>query len=168
MTARIVILTGHHLCHNPRVIKAAGALAKAEYEVTVLGGWFDPLLKARDEMLMTSLPFGFIPVIDSTRDASRRLGLRVRRKLGSLMHKIGHLDNRWQLGYAYSELRRAANRRAAALYIAHSEQAMAVATDLLRDGRSVGVDMEDWFSEDLLPEVRRYRPLQLQIGRAHV
>jgi glycosyltransferase involved in cell wall biosynthesis len=38
---------------------------------------------------------------------------------------------------------------------------MAVAVDLLRAGRRVGVDMEDWFSEDLLPEARRNRPIKL-------
>jgi glycosyltransferase involved in cell wall biosynthesis len=161
MSARIVILTGNHLCHNPRVIREAGTLAKAGYEVTVLGGWFDPVLKQRDEKLQTMLPFRFVPVIDGAQDAARRLGPRVRGKLGSIAHRIGHIENRWQLGYAYSALRRAAYHREAELYIAHSEPAMAVAADLLREGRRVGVDMEDWFSEDLLPDARRHRPLRL-------
>jgi glycosyltransferase involved in cell wall biosynthesis len=38
---------------------------------------------------------------------------------------------------------------------------MAVAVELLRRGRRVGVDMEDWFSEDLLPGARRRRPINL-------
>jgi glycosyltransferase involved in cell wall biosynthesis len=38
---------------------------------------------------------------------------------------------------------------------------MWAAGQLLARGRRVGVDMEDWFSEDLLPEVRRDRPLRL-------
>jgi len=52
-------------------------------------------------------------------------------------------------------------RRPADLYIAHSEPGLAVAADLHRRGRRVAVDMEDWFSEDLLPEARRNRPLPL-------
>jgi hypothetical protein len=32
---------------------------------------------------------------------------------------------------------------------------------LLRQGRRVAADFEDWYSEDLLPEDRRNRPLQL-------
>ena len=32
--------------------------------------------------------------------------------------------------------------------------------DLSRRGERVGVDMEDWFSEDLLPDQRRLRPVQ--------
>lgn len=161
MTANIILLSGNHLCHNPRVIKVAATLATAGYNVTVLGGWFDPALKERDRKLQASLPFKFAPVIDSTTSSAQRFGLRVRGKLGALAHDIGHIENRWQLGYAYTALRQAANRRVADLYIAHSEQAMAVAIDLMRDGRCVGVDMEDWFSEDLLPEARQHRPLGL-------
>ena len=38
---------------------------------------------------------------------------------------------------------------------------MAVATDVLDDGCLVGVDMEDWFSEDLPLEARTHRPVRL-------
>jgi hypothetical protein len=38
---------------------------------------------------------------------------------------------------------------------------MAVAADLLQEGRFVGIDAEDWFSEDLPTEARRDRPVRL-------
>ena len=38
---------------------------------------------------------------------------------------------------------------------------MWVASELLRRGKRVGVDMEDWFSEDLLPPARASRPTRL-------
>ncbi len=38
---------------------------------------------------------------------------------------------------------------------------MAVAVDLLHGGHRVSVDMEDWFSEDLLPEAKTQRPVRL-------
>jgi glycosyltransferase involved in cell wall biosynthesis len=38
---------------------------------------------------------------------------------------------------------------------------MWVARELAREGRRVGLDMEDWFSEDLPAEARRERPLRL-------
>ena len=164
MRARIVILTGNHLCHNPRVLKEAATLAKAGHEVTVLGGWSDSALKLRDQELLRSLTFSFLPVIDTTESTTRRLGMRVRTKIGSLAHQFACMENRWELGHAYTALRREAFRRKADLYIAHSEQAMAVGVDLLRRGNRVGVDMEDWFSEDLLPAARRYRPLRLLRG----
>jgi hypothetical protein len=49
----IVLLTGNHLCHNPRAMKEASALARAGFEVEVLGGWYNASLKARDLDLLT-------------------------------------------------------------------------------------------------------------------
>ena len=62
-----------------------------------------------------------------------------------------------QLSYCTRELLTAAQQLAADLYIAHSEPGLWVAAQLARMGRRIGVDMEDWFSEDLLPEARRDR-----------
>lgn len=93
MTARIVILTGNHLCHNPRAIKEASALGKTGHDVIVLGAWFDPSLKERDETLRTLLPFQFVPVIDCTQNGMRWFGLRVRSKLASIVHHIGGMEN---------------------------------------------------------------------------
>src|SRR5262249_29072393 len=74
---------------------------------------------------------------------------------------FANVENRWQLGYSYPELQRATFRRTADLYIAHSEQAMAAAVDLLHGGRRVGVDMGDWVSEDFLSDARGHKPLRL-------
>jgi glycosyltransferase involved in cell wall biosynthesis len=154
-------MSGSHLCHNPRVIKSASSLARYGFSVEVLGAWSDPILKARDEDLLTSMPFGFTPVLDVTTNKVSKFCGRMRIKAGHFAQQFFNKENRWQLGYFYPELRRAAFRRNADLFIAHSEQAMAVGVDLLRIGRRVGVDLEDWFSEDLLPEARRHRPVRL-------
>jgi hypothetical protein len=161
----IALLTGNGLCHNPRVIKEARALARAGHEVEVLGAWSDPALKARDMEMLSRLPFRFTPVIDRT-DPSiggglRRGGRRIRKSLGHLAHRIAHFQNRWELGDSVTALASAARSRSADLYIAHSEPGMAAACDLMSSGRRVGVDMEDWFSEDLLPEARAHRPVSL-------
>jgi len=156
----IVILTGNHLCNNPRVIKEGTTLANAGYTVTVIGAWFDADLKARDLEMQGSLPFSFKPAIDSTENVPLRLRLRLSAKIGSIAYRLLRFENRSQLGYAYGGLR-AASRQPASLYIAHSEPAMAVATDVVEDGCTVGIDMEDWFSEDLPLEARKYRPVRL-------
>lgn len=142
-------------------MKSAAALARQRVLVEVLGAWSDPVLKARDEALVSSLPFKFTPVMDLTVNKLPQLSRRIRTKTGRIAQQFLNVENRWQLGYCLPELRKATFRRNAELYIAHSEQAMAVAVDLLRNGRRVGVDMEDWFSEDLLPNARRHRPLRL-------
>lgn len=159
--ARIVIISGNHLCHNPRVLKEAATLAAVGYRVTVLGAWLDPDLKKRDQALIDTGRCQFIPVIDATNGGAPWQVLRARRKLASLLGQGVGVENAWQLGGAYPALRRTAFRSEADLYIAHSEQGMAVALDLMREGRCVAVDMEDWYSEDLPPEARRKRPIRL-------
>ena len=160
MDTNILILTGNHLCNNPRVIKEATTLANAGYRVTVTGAWFDRGLKARDLEMQKSLPFSFKPAIDSTENPLCQLRVRARVKVGAIAHRFARFESRSQLGYAYGSLR-AVSRQPANLYIAHSEVAMAVATDLLNDGRLVGIDVEDWFSEDLPTDARKHRPVRL-------
>jgi glycosyltransferase involved in cell wall biosynthesis len=158
---RIVLLTGTHLCHNPRALKEASALAEAGFDVTILGGFFDEELKERDGKLLRGARFRYVPVIDMTFGGLRRFLPRATGKLSRFIHRQAGFENVWQLGYAYGALRRAAFSQSADLFITHNEQAMAVGVELLRQGRRVGVDMEDWFSEDLLPDARRDRPLRL-------
>ena len=160
MCTNIVILTGNHLCNNPRVVKEAITLSNAGYSVAVVGAWFDRALKAQDLEMQKLLPFSFKPAIDSTDDAVLRLRLRASVKLGTLAHRFVRVESRSQLGPAYGTLRAACDQPAS-LYIAHSELGMDAAANLLRGGLPVGIDMEDWYSEDLLPEARKSRPLRL-------
>jgi glycosyltransferase involved in cell wall biosynthesis len=163
--ARIVILTGHHVCHNPRAFKEAETLVAEGYGVEWLGAWYDPVLADRDRLLLRDCRWGFTPVADWTTRSIRgwwtRQYQRFRRRLGIELHKLLKLENRWQLGYCTTELYRAAVARNADLFIAHSESAMWVAVQLQKSGCRVGVDMEDWFSEDLQPAERKQRPLRL-------
>ena len=161
---RVVLLTGNHLCHNPRVMKEATALAGAGWDVEVLGAWTDASLKARDIELSRALPFRFTPVLDLSApgllEKAKRLGLRLRGKAAQLLYRFAGLSSRWQLGAVVGALSKAAKGRDADLFIAHSEAALLVASHLSRRGERVGVDIEDWFSEDLLPEHRRFRPVR--------
>ncbi len=163
--ARIVILSGNSLSHNPRVLKAAGALARAGHEVTVLGAWRDADLKAQDQRFLRNSPFRFMPVLDTTgsgwREMTAHLVRRARRKAAHLAHRAIGRQSPARLGDAVTLLLQRANAMAADLYIAHSEQGLHAAWQLTRQGRRVGVDMEDWFSEDLLPQAGRSRPLKL-------
>jgi glycosyltransferase involved in cell wall biosynthesis len=66
-----------------------------------------------------------------------------------------------QLRFDVRRLFAAALRLEADLYLAHTELALYAACQLLRRGYRAGVDMEDWYSEDLLPQARRRRPISL-------
>ena len=161
----IGILTGNHLCRNPRVLKEASCLANAGFNVEVLGAWVDPRLKAEDKELLASAPFTFFPVVDaesrSRVSRARRFVARLLTSGSRLALRATGLRTRWQLGAAVGALAQVARTRKFELAIAHSELALAVAADLGRSGFRVGVDFEDWFSEDSLPEARRSRPVSL-------
>jgi hypothetical protein len=163
--SRIVLISGSSLCHNPRVLKEATALAASGYDVHVLGAWLEPELKARDQRIISQAAFRFVPVYDCTlvgfQTAATRTLQRIRRKVANSTHALTGLESRHQLGFGIESLRRRALALAADLFIAHSESALYVAWRLMQDGRRVGVDMEDWFSEDLLPQARKQRPLRL-------
>ncbi|HSY53077.1 MAG TPA: glycosyltransferase, partial [Opitutaceae bacterium] len=64
------------------------------------------------------------------------------------------------LGPAHALLRRAL-ATPADLIIAHTEIPLWASAALIRAGRTVAVDIEDWYSEDLLFADRRTRPLKL-------
>lgn len=163
--SKIVLLTANCLCNNPRAVKEATALARAGHDVRVLGAWFDPDLKARDERILKDAPFRYEAVLDGTLAgpgiAAAHTIRRARSKAANVLHGLTGWESPQQLGAATGNLFARAQSRAADLFIAHSEQALYVACRLMRTGRRVGVDMEDWFSEDLLPEARKRRPLRL-------
>jgi hypothetical protein len=163
--SRIVLISGSSLCHNPRVVKAATTLAHGGYDVHVLGAWLEADLKARDQAMIEQAPFRFEPMLDITlpglhHSAAHTLR-RARRKVAHTVYGLTGWQSRDQLGYGMGCLLARSRALAADLYIAHSEPALYVAWRLMQDGRRAGVDMEDWFSEDLLPESRRCRPLRL-------
>lgn len=160
---RIVIVTGGGLARNPRTIKEAAALSAEGGEVTVLGAELKPGDLQRDLDLAARYNFRFEPVGSMVKSGSPTLSSwrRFRSRSGLALFKVAGLETRYQLGYFVPELLRRARKLAADYYIVHSEQALWVGARLLRDGRRVGVDMEDWFSEDLLPEARKHRPLGL-------
>lgn len=163
--AKIAILSGNHLCHNPRVVKEATALSRAGHEVVVLGAWFDPALKARDRALLESAGFKFLPVLDLAGSAAttrwRRLRGRMVAKGAAIVHRTLGIESVGQLGYAARSLIDATLRTKADLYIAHSEAALAAASALAERDRRIGMDLEDWFSEDLSQEARSTRPLRM-------
>ena len=155
---KIVILSGNHLCHNPRVLKEADALAEGGHEVEILTSGVNPNYLRRDKRLAHGKKWK-INALMSELAGAQRFKTRAKRLLGSLAHRWLRLENKWQLGEMAQHLYKESKRKGADLYIAHSEPAMWAAEILRKTGESVAIDMEDWFSEDLLPVARKARPI---------
>jgi glycosyltransferase involved in cell wall biosynthesis len=162
---RIAILSGAVLARNPRVLKEAMALAQAGYSVTVLGAEYEPGGCLVDQELARNRGFCFVSV-GSVAEAGvkgkvARIYRRARSRLARLAFHHFRIESRYQLGYFAPELYRQAKALRADFYIAHVEAGLWAGMMLGKIGRRVGVDMEDWYSEDLPPEARRARPLGL-------
>lgn len=150
--ASIVILTGSHLCNNPRVLKEADALSAAGYAVEVLGCTMDALQAAEDRALMRGREWKFTPCWDTLAPGIasrlRHFCWRAERRGAYEIAKAFGRESASQLGGGRRAILAQARRRRADLYIAHSAATLWVAARLMREGRTVGVDMEDWFSTE--------------------
>ncbi|WP_040695227.1 glycosyltransferase family protein [Nodosilinea nodulosa] len=156
--ARILILIGGHLCTAPRPQKEADTLAAAGHEVTVAGVWFDAKFAARDAALLADKPWRFDPVLDFRPGRGDRLGVRLQAAVARQLYRRLGLKTPALLGYGARRLLRFAQAQAADLTIVHSEAGLWVGQQLMQQGYAVGVDFEDWFSQDLLPTARQTRP----------
>ncbi|TWT96285.1 glycosyltransferase family 4 protein [Neorhodopirellula pilleata] len=160
---KIIIVSGIQLANNPRVVKEANALSEAGFDVEVLGAILSPEAAERDEQLCVGKAWRYTPVVDNRNtDALSRLRwirLRMRSRLArEAYQRFGHCSVS-QLGYAGPQMLRICRERSADLYSIHLEQALWVGCELLKLGKRVSVDFEDYYSEDLLPKDRLHRPV---------
>ncbi|MBD2501509.1 glycosyltransferase family protein [Anabaena azotica] len=168
--AKILILIGGHLSTAPRPQKEAAALANAGHDVTVRGFWFEPELVERDRLLMADKKWRFAPIIDF--QPSQKFPnwlIRLQGRLAREKFQRFGIFSPEILGYGAKAMLQVALKTRADLTIVHSEAGLWVGNQLLDRGLRVGVDFEDWFSQDLLPEARITRPItQLKILEARL
>ena len=160
---RILIFTASHLCRNPRVVKEATVLGAAGYDVTVLTVSALSQFEQMDRALIASLPFRRVTLDYTARAPGARLGNLWRRAAtwgARWLLRWLRIESAYALGPAHALLRRAL-ATPADLIIAHTEIPLWATARLIRAGRPVAVDIEDWYSEDLLFSDRRARPLKL-------
>jgi glycosyltransferase involved in cell wall biosynthesis len=165
MKRRVVIVSGIQLINNPRAFKEAKYLSENGFDVTVLGSIYDADSLALTEEILQGTVFKHVVVFDG---ASSKLVEKVKvftcravSKLARLFHSNFGWESPLQLGNQVIPLLLAARKHTADLFIVHLEQALYVGSELVDEGRNVAVDIEDWYSEDGLPEDSRQRPLGL-------
>ena len=158
--AKVLILVNGHLCNLPRSQKEAGSLANAGHDVTVAGCWYDPMLVERDKLIFSKKKWKFIPIID-VQPSSKWQGLIIRgeTRIAKELFKNFSVFSPELLGYGIKKMLKFAREFRADITIVHLEAGLWVGNKLLDEGFKVGVDFEDWYSEDLLPEARKFRPI---------
>ena len=158
---KIVLLSGNHICHNPRVVKEADALVDLGIGVQVVGGATSKALKEKDRKVFAGRKWSYEYAYDLTKGGPGSLAMKLQRKAGELAFRGIGWANSWQISYGTGKLLAAARKKEADLTIAHWDPALPAAVRLLREGRQVGVDMEDWFSGDVREADQRRRPVAL-------
>jgi len=160
---KILILTSAHLCRNPRVVKEATTLGRAGYDVTVMSISVQPRFERMDLELMRGLPFKRVVLDYAAENLSGRITDFIQRgatwAARQACSRLG-LESARTLGPA-AALLRFARSFPADLTIVHTEIPIWAAQYLIHDGRRVAVDVEDWYSEDLLYADRQSRPIRL-------
>src|SRR5665213_677821 len=158
---QIVIISQSHVCRNPRAYKEAIALSEAGYAISVITTIYsDDLLKEDKELLKgTNIHYQF--AADLRNKSFKNFRLRLRRFWSMKLTKKFNLQLPSALGYNLQEYCRVLNTLNADLYFVHQELPLYLGCWLVKKGKKVIFDLEDWYSEDLLPEARRERPLKL-------
>jgi len=152
---RVVLLSGNHLCRNPRVVKEATALAEIGCRVVVLGVCHNHELAAEDATLAEAKGIDFRSVV--RRGTATYAANRFVQQLADKTFP----QSSWCFGLLPRLMQKNAEALEPGLAIAHSEVSLVVAARMLGRGAKVGVDMEDWYSEDLSLEARKGRPVGL-------
>lgn len=161
--ARILIVSGAALSRNPRVLKEAGTLASAGYDVTVLTLRNHATAEEFDRNIMGTAQFKRIVLDVAAAPGASPLQVYRRRFKAAgtrwLARRLGRQSIE-TIGPA-GELLAIARREQADLTIGHTEVGLWVVAKLLAEGRKVAADLEDWHSEDLPPADRVGRPVRL-------
>lgn len=158
MHKHICIVSHQHLCRNPRVLKEAKAIAAMGNTVTVLTSVYSSALLNEDQQLIENFSYQFYNNL--TKKNLTNYFNRSCVKIGKWLTKIG-LDNKWALGYAPNNCLRKSLNLNADLYILHQELPTYIGCQLIKRNKKVAFDFEDWYTEDLLSNARKYRPDRL-------
>src|SRR5450432_2630227 len=139
---KIAILTGASLAFNPRAFKEAMTLARAGFDVTVVGSNWDGPRFESDQALAREHGFVYESAIAGSRTtlASRLRTLRgrLRGRLGREAFEHLRIENAWQLGPLPPDLLQRAKSLNADYHIVHLEQASWAGGKLIRAGKRVG------------------------------
>lgn len=133
--------------------------------MSVLASVWSPLAIPNIEAILENRRWQHIAVVNQAdrrliRDLSQ-MGLRLAARGAVLLKEKIDWEHPLQLGYAILPLWRTAKSLPTDLFSLHLEKSMWVGTKLLALGRPFRVDIEDWHSEDGLPEDRANRPIRL-------
>ena len=132
------------------MVKEADALAEAGHQVEVLGMNSLPHLVNEDLELVRGRKWKYtaVPGLLDPENKGKTFRYRISRRIANELAARTGIQTAAQLGGWKKDLLRAALKRKADLTVAHSASTLWVARELMKSGRKVAVDFEDWFSRE--------------------
>lgn len=150
---KVCLLSDHHVCINPRLWKEAFLYEKLGYKVTILTMWQSADLLQRDKELLKGHTIDYktyLNLIPGETNSVSRFFYRARRRLASELQKRIKLSTPWAISHAPELLVKKAMEERATHYSAHLEAGFWAGRELMKNGKQVSFDFEDWYSRDYL------------------
>ncbi len=160
----LLILIGGHLSAAPRAQKEAMAAVAAGFKVLICGNTWSARLAEEDKALAEKLNVELRPVVDFREGGPGTLWIKLRQRLAGELCRRFQIQSVRAMGVGGPEMLRRVLSIRPQLTTVHFEAGLWVGRKLLRRGFRVGVDFEDWFSEDLPASDRLGRPIKLLKG----
>ncbi|GJM09381.1 MAG: hypothetical protein DHS20C11_16570 [Lysobacteraceae bacterium] len=156
------MVSGTNPSLNPRLAKVAGVLSQLDWQVDVFCPCIVPALKEEDEALANAGGWRIIRYFDWEGSKARLVFERATRKAADILNRRLQFESAYSLGYGmFSGLRPLLPRLSTYdLMIGHQEVGL-WAGMRIRENLPVWIDIEDWYSRDLLPEALPGRPVGL-------
>jgi glycosyltransferase involved in cell wall biosynthesis len=158
---KVCLLSDHHICINPRLWKEAFLYEKLGHEVVILTMWQSSVFLEKDNKILIGHDIKYVTylnMISGVNSIFLNLFYRIRKRFSAEIQRFFKLGISWAISYAPEKMFNFAISESADLYIAHLECAFCVGRKLVKSGKKVAFDFEDWYSRDyLVPE----RPVKL-------
>jgi glycosyltransferase involved in cell wall biosynthesis len=160
---KICILSDHHICVNPRVWKEAFVYEKMGYNVIILTKWLNEEHKQLDFEILSDHNIRykyFLNLIPGHLSNVKRFYYRLRKRIASELQRYFKAGGSWAINHAPDLLFKKALEENADFYSAHLETSLYAGVKLIKAGKKVSFDFEDWYSRDYLTPDRAVILLQ--------
>jgi len=162
MSKKICLISDHHLCINPRLWKEAFLYEKEGFVVVVITMWQSADLLRRDKDMIRGHNIEYkcyLNMIPGQLPPLSRFFYRLRKRLAGEAQRFLKFGTGWAISYAPELLIREALCENADLYAAHLECGFFAGRVLVKEGKKVSFDFEDWYSKDYLTRDRAVKLL---------
>ena len=160
---KICAVSDLHLSTNPRLWKEANSLALAGYKIVIITVWTSSKTREKDLKFINHPNIEYkagINLIPGEVNPWKRLYYRLRRRLTYELKKYLGIESLWSITYSPRTMLNIVLNENADLYIAHSETGILIGSLLIKKGKKVAFDIEDWYSNDYLVSSRPIKLLK--------